>query len=275
MKQFILPQAPDAFGRVDITGEKFHYLAHVRRLGIGERIQGRDRGGHPYDLVVEQIDNDRLRLRVVGLRENRTLTASRAEEAESGPSEPAITLAVGLPKGRIFDQVVRQATEGGVARITPLLTEHTIAQAPTARRESKFDRWQRIAEEAAQQSGTSTLPTIDPPVPLKDLLSDVGTAAIVAFHEQPIASPKLRQLLARRPKELLLLVGPEGGLSDAEIDLVRETGAVICNLGPNVLRVETAAVYAVATVRALLRLSEIERRPAGDNRCPNRQYPAG
>ncbi len=250
MRQFVLPQPPGETGRLILSGADFHYLARVRRLRAGDTFAGRDRSGTVYDVSVTRVYHDHLEIQA---RPPAGRGAGRAQAAPEESLTRRLVLAVGLPKGRLFDQIVRQSTEVGVSCIIPLTTEHTVVQVFQERVTAKVERWQRIAEEAVQQCGAARVPEIVAPSTVTGVVERFSGAGLVAFHQEPVASEPLPRYLGGAQRELVLLIGPEGGFSDGEITYLQQNGAVIAHLGSLVLRVETAVVYAVATVNTILR----------------------
>lgn len=245
MRQFLLSDPPGPHGRVTVRGDDFHYLAHVRRVRSGDTLDGRDRSGRRYRLTVVEVGLDQIVM-------DAAAGATSGEAAADGL--PDLSVAVGLPKGRLFDQVVRQATEVGARTIIPLITERTVASIPKDRVPDRLARWTRIADEAVQQSGAAVIPDIHPPTPLADVIREPTDTARVVFHQEPVASPPLTRYLGEARSPIVLFIGPEGGFSDQEILGLQRTGATIAYLGRHVLRVETAVVYAVAAVSTILRI---------------------
>jgi 16S rRNA (uracil1498-N3)-methyltransferase len=159
----------------------------------------------------------------------------------------AITLIQAVPRGDRMDLVLQKTTELGVARIVPVLTSRSVARPPADRAR----RWQTIAAEAARQSGRADVPSVGAPLPLAEALPLAAPCARrFALWEEERERP-LRRALGDAPgPTLALLVGPEGGLAPAEVEQARAAGFVTVGLGPRILRVETAAIVAVALVQA-------------------------
>jgi 16S rRNA (uracil1498-N3)-methyltransferase len=162
-----------------------------------------------------------------------------------------ITLLQCLPKGRKIDLIVRQATEAGVSRIVLVVSEHCIVRPEEG--DGRRERLLAIAREAVQQSGAARLPGIDGPRSLASVAQagqDWGTALF--FHEKPRGNMSLHALLAGGPSRVTALIGPEGGLSDGEALLLEAAGFKPVHLGSRVLRVETAATYALGAMTTIL-----------------------
>lgn len=156
-------------------------------------------------------------------------------------------LAVAVLKGEKLEWVVQKATELGAARLSFLRTERTVVEAGAERWQRRRERYERIAREAAEQSGRVRVPEIGDPEPLAQAL---GGGAEVRCILAPESTRPLLGVLDRQPSGVLLLVGPEGGFTEAELSLAQEAGAARVGLGKRTLRAETAAVAAAALVAA-------------------------
>jgi 16S rRNA (uracil1498-N3)-methyltransferase len=244
MKQFVLPADYAGGDELIVTGRDFHYLRRVRRLSEGDTLAGRGRDGCAYRLTVLDLGADRMRLRV---------------EDAPGPANAAglrVILYQCLPKGRVLDQIVRQTVEAGVTRIVPVASVHAVKRVDSAERGAKqLQRWRRIAEEAVQQSGRSTMPEVEAVTEFSHIpaIDDEAGQVGLAFHEKALADHRVGGYLNAGSREAVLVVGPEGGLSDEEVSLLDRRGFHRVSLGPQVLRTETAALYAVAAVQSIYR----------------------
>ena len=167
-------------------------------------------------------------------------------------TEYEISLYQALPKGRKMELIVRQATELGVRRIVPVLSEHSLVKITKAEADSKRQRWQRIAREALQQSGAARLPQIEQPIGLTELLERNDPGRVLFFHQVRLAAGSLHECLAEVPVRLSLLIGPEGGFSEGEVESLVGSGFTPVYLGDTVLRSETAALAALAAVKMIL-----------------------
>jgi 16S rRNA (uracil1498-N3)-methyltransferase len=250
LRVFVLPGEPPAEGRtVELRGRDFHYLVRVLRLAPGERFPARDARGGLRTCRVASVGTDFVRLE---------LEPPEPEEA----SGPEVALIQALPKGRKMDQIVRQATEAGVAEIHPVFSRFSLSRlAEPGDRERRVERWRRIAREATQQSGGSRVPLVGEPQALEQALgreAHEGELRLV-FHQERQGAGSLHAALACSPRRVTLLVGPEGGLSAEELSLARARGFQPITIGRRVWRTETAALYAAAVVQCLLEEREAWR----------------
>jgi 16S rRNA (uracil1498-N3)-methyltransferase len=240
---FVPPQAlSDA--RVMLTGDAHRHLARVLRARAGDTLTLFDGAGTEVDARIVRVDARQTEL-AAGVR--RTVP--------DGTRAVAITLLVAVPRGERMDLLVQKTTELGVGRIVPIVTGRSVSRpaAGTVRR----PRWEKIAQEAARQCGRADVPRIDDPLPLADAISapDLPGRRLALWEAERGRS--LRGVLAdgsaapgRAAPATALLVGPEGGFAPEEVALAQAAGFVPVGLGPRILRVETAAIVAVALVQA-------------------------
>jgi 16S rRNA (uracil1498-N3)-methyltransferase len=236
MRQLLLPGALAAGRQVELAGEDYHYLSRVLRKVPGDRLTAIDEVGRRWSVAVIADDGSRLTLLV---------------ETEVAPADrfPRVTLYQAIPKGRKLDDVVRQLVQFGVHRICPLVTERTIVRPDEG--SGRVERWRRIAREAVQQSGAGTPAEVLPPRDIGELRAQPGALSLV-LHTEPLAQTSLHGYLGRIPDEVELVVGPEGGFAGTEISRLREAGFEPLWLGPQVLRSESAALFAAAAIRLLI-----------------------
>jgi 16S rRNA (uracil1498-N3)-methyltransferase len=228
-----------ASGALVVTGEKARYLASVLRLAASAHVTVFD-AGHEATAEIVSARADRVEL-VVG------------EVRAANASERSVTLVYALSKGDKVDAVVRDATELGATAIVLAETERSVVRVDGERAAKNTERWRRIAEEAARQSGRANVPDVDGPVAFEDALACVQDAH--KFLLTPAAPERLGALLsgAAGAEGVAFAVGPEGGFSEHEIELARTHGFRAASLGGATLRTETVPA---AVLGALLVLSE-------------------
>jgi len=246
MKQFLLPCNPDANGGVALEGKNAHYLHTVRRLGVNDTILCKTPDGQSCTFTIIAIEPAAHGLCM-------KLKTDQPPHESSAPEKPIVHLVQCLPKGAKMDLIVRQAMEAGASSLTPIMSDHAvpdIADKATA----KVERWQRIAREAFQQSAAQTLITINPPCSLDALVQQFTPSPhgiILYCHEKMLAQGTLHQYLGDHPEHVTIIIGPEGGLSRREVDLLDKNGCKPLYLGPHVLRTETAALFCLAAIRII------------------------
>jgi 16S rRNA (uracil1498-N3)-methyltransferase len=239
--------APDEKSAI-LGAEETRHLRDVLRLHSGDEIYVFDGASREFHCAVETIAKDSTKLRVI---------------AEVEPTRPEstlhLTLAIALLKGEKFDLVIQKATELGVKRIVPLATERAdvrLRDSDDANR--RATRWRRIAREAAKQSGRALVPEVAAPLIFDSLLmmsavseaDDSTNVARLMFSEREGRSlDEATNSLRGQPREIIALVGPEGGWTDGEIGLAREAGWEIVTLGGRTLRAETAAIVVITLLQ--------------------------
>lgn len=218
-----------------IMGEDARHIALSLRCKIGEKLTLCDGQGMDYDCHITGISPNMVELEV----------------ASSAPSrgEPpvAITLYQALPKGDKLEWIVQKAVELGVAAIQPVLTQRCIVRPNLSAMYKKQERLQKIALEAAKQSGRGIIPQIGALLSWEEALAQIAQVELVLFAWEEACRP-LGPLLASRPQNIALLVGSEGGFSAKEAEDAQNLGAIPCTLGPRILRCETAPLYALSAI---------------------------
>ena len=232
---------------LSLTPEQHHYLCRVLRLGAGDRFIAMDGQGHWW---LAELGAD----------------TSQAQVLEQLPIQHelpiAVVLLVAMPKGNGMDDIVRQATELGVAAIVPILSDRTLLQ-PSPQ---KLDRWRRIAQEAAEQSERQMIPELFEPHPWSQALARWHQANADAYLCEARGNylPLLNVLQSRRhPAQLptlpdsaiVIATGPEGGWTESEIAAAIAAGYTPVSLGRRVLRAVTAPLVALALIAASLESS--------------------
>ena len=254
MKQFVLNKPPDNNGIIQLDGKDFHYLVRVRRLAAGEYFSAILPSGKEAQIKIISINKDVLKGEV------QIFSHGEHRGTESTERIPPLILFQALPKGDKMDLIVRQAAETGIAEIVPFISEFSVAKKSAGT--AKFSRWERIIKEARQQSGSKTATIIHQPLTIKELLEywkNLTGAIGLLFHHQVLEQISLHGYLnsmlaqqAKTAKSAVLVIGPEGGFSDAETVLFMENGFKPFTIGETVLRTETAALYCAAAVRIIL-----------------------
>ncbi|MCU0641690.1 MAG: 16S rRNA (uracil(1498)-N(3))-methyltransferase [Candidatus Margulisbacteria bacterium] len=218
----------------NLTGADAHYVRSVLRLKAGDELELLDGSGEIFKARIERADKEKVYCQV--------------ESSYRPDSEPKIkiTLAQALPKGQKMDFVVEKAVELGVHRIIPVTTERTIAKGV------KLDRWRKLAKEAAEQSGRAIVPEVSPLTDLAGVLKlkNDQTVALLPWeleNEKSLKSALSVDLIARGV-EMLVLIGPEGGFTQPEVEQARSHGWQTVSLGKRILRTETAGLAVLANI---------------------------
>ena len=184
------------------------------------------------------------------------LRLRKLHEAETLPLRCKIVLAQAIPKGKKMDLIVQKAVEIGAAEIAPIISDRTVVHLDSESASQKQTKWQQIAIEAAKQCGQNWLPRVQAPKKLAAFFSAsdqpfdlrlIGSLQPDAQHLKKILETYSREH-GDRPRNVLMLVGPEGDFTPAELALARQHGCQPITLGPIILRVETAAIYCLSVL---------------------------
>ncbi len=241
MKQLILPNEYMGEELYSLPSSDSHYLIKVQRKEIGFNLNLLDRKGTKYCGTIVDIQNDIciLKLAIVeqDIKEKRK-----------------IYLFQSIPKGKKIDLMIRQAVEIGVDKIFPIMADHSVPQFKTDQEKSKKrERWQKIVKEASQQSGTDRLTTIENLTTMDKALESVRERYTgLFFHQVPLENKKMHNTLSEPEDTIIIVIGPEGGISHREVELLKNYGFTATLLGDNILRAETATTFALGAVKMML-----------------------
>ncbi|WNW12288.1 16S rRNA (uracil(1498)-N(3))-methyltransferase [Pseudomonas sp. DTU_2021_1001937_2_SI_NGA_ILE_001] len=226
--------APLSLGEHTLPEAQAHYIGRVLRMSEGQALQLFDGSGQEYRGTLLEVGKKQVRVQL--------------DEALAGqPESPLrIHLGQGLSRGERMDWAIQKATELGVAQITPIISERCEVRLKDERAEKRQAHWQQIAVSACEQCGRSVVPVIHPPLPLSEWLQRTEADLKLVLH--PVAEALSSH---PAPQRLAFLIGPEGGLSDAEVEQAKAAGYHAARLGPRVLRTETAPVVALSVAQHL------------------------
>jgi 16S rRNA (uracil1498-N3)-methyltransferase len=219
-----------------------HHARDVLRLKPGDRAVVFNGRGREITGEIVELTKREVRLR-------------KLQQNETAPLRVRITLGQAIPKGKNMELIVQKAVEIGAAEVAPLISQRTIIDLDQKEGEQKRQKWQQIAIEAAKQCGQNWLPQIQTPRKLKDFFAQqsandirlIGSLQPDALHLKNILS-EYRERHGDRPQSVLMMIGPEGDFTPAELALAKTNGCVPITLGPIILRVETAAIYCLSVL---------------------------
>lgn len=239
MQRYFVDHITD--NRFYISKEDRHHIVKVMRLKEGDKIICAT-GGRAALCLIEEITDDGVVAEVVKWEE------------ESVELPVKVAIASGLPKGDKLEWIIQKGTELGAYTFIPFAASRSVVKWDEKKAAKKVERWSKIAKEAAEQSHRQSLPEVISPVSLKQLieLSKSYDYKLIAFEEDAKQgeSSTLHCTLhsIQKGQSLLFVFGPEGGLTEEEVLLLKENGFQSCGLGPRILRTETAPLYALSAV---------------------------
>lgn len=222
-----------------LSCEDAHHAVSVLRIAPGEEIEVVDEGGAVWRAHVAEAATGFVSARGF----------SPLEVPSPGPD---VVLVQGVAKGEKMDDIVRHAVEIGAREVVPFVAERSIVRLDAAKRAARGERWRRIAKSAAEQAHLTSVPVVHDPVEASGAVAAVADCdrVVVLWEDADTSSPGLAEALTglrgHDGARVALVVGPEGGLSEAEVAAFTDAGAVTATLGPNVLRTQTAALVALA-----------------------------
>jgi 16S rRNA (uracil1498-N3)-methyltransferase len=256
MRVFMLPPHYNGESTIEIRGKDFHYLVNVLRLKEGCSVTTRDSNGVFFELTITSISQHSL-LAYSVKKEDSYSSSTDTLSAYRGYF-PEIHLFQGLPKGKKMENVIRQCTEIGITSITPLISTYCVADI-SKKEESKISRYQSIVKEALQQSSSPVMTKISPSVDIKNLMEHIEYPhRLLVLHQIPEENPaslfSIVTTLIREDEKapISVVIGPEGGFSEKEVDSLLEQGAKRVFLNTNILRTETAAIVSVSIIQQFI-----------------------
>lgn len=217
--------------------EQLHHLKDVLRLKVGHTVSVSDGKGNDYAGVITGVSKKQAEIKV--------------QKVKSATKKSVkLTVACAIPKGSRLDEVIDFLTQLGVERIIPMQTERVVVKLDNAGRESRLKRWQKVARSAAQQSQRSSIPTIESVTDFVDVISGVRNYDLKLIPHLTGERKLLREVMAEtRPKNIIVLIGPEGDFAPEEVALALDNGFVAVSLGDTILRVAAAAIAVAAYIR--------------------------
>ena len=223
-----------------LNDSESHHLTHVLRARAGERVVGLDGAGHEFLCEIASLGRGEAQLKVL--------------QRQSVPALPfQITLLQAVMRAKTMDLIIQKATELGAYRIVPILSERSVSQIEEDATAAKLEKWRTTAIESIKQCGSHWLPRFEAPQTPQKVLgtNERYDLPLIASLQPGARHPRdyfrtFAAEQARQPKSVCVWVGPEGDFTPAEINAVRQAGALPITLGPLILRSETAAIYCLS-----------------------------
>ncbi len=238
MHRFFVPQLYSE--EMFIEGVDARHISKVLRMQPKDRLQIVSDDGVSAVAEITAIASERVSVRCL------------EKLAESHEPRVRLVLAQGLAKGEKMDFIIQKAVEMGAYSVIPVAMEHSVVRLDGAKVAKKVERWQKIAESAAKQSKRDIIPQVQQVQSMAEMLANYDcTTKIIAYECEDRLSLKAALKAAEAAggiKDLLLIIGPEGGISEGELELARQAGAVPVSLGRRILRAETAGLVAISAI---------------------------
>ena len=223
-----------------MEGDDVNHIKNVLRFQVGDELMVYDEEGKGYQTIIQKFSEKTMELKILSF------------STASSETTIAVDLYQGLPKADKMEWIIQKATELGVKKIVPVVTERVIVKLDDKNEAKKLERWKKIAKEAAGQSGRQVVPTIENARNLKNSIENLSKYDIVVVPYECEKEHSLRQVLQNLDfdvKSVAVVIGPEGGFSPADIALLQTLSNVkLVSLGPRILRTETAGMVTLAMV---------------------------
>lgn len=235
ISRFFCPDLTESDKPFFLPDAAHRHAVQVLRLKKGARISVFDGRGLEYEATLENVAK----------RESTVVLGEKIENQHESPLN--ITLLQGISRGERMDYALQKAVELGVNKIIPVITERCNVQLSNGRAEKRLAHWRGVMVSACEQSGRSVLPELSDVMSLDDVMLNNKMSNCLVLD--PLARQGFSSL--EKVQDVALLIGPEGGLSEQEIERVTEQGYQAVNFGPRILRTETATVAAIAVMQTL------------------------
>ncbi len=248
-RYFISEKKQELNTTLTINGEDVHHISRVIRMQPGDKIRCCTSDGYEALCEIAEITNDLVSCHIIEwLSVNHELPVR-------------ISIASGLPKGDKLEWIIQKGTELGAYSFIPFNAARSIVKLDDKKAGKKIERWQKIAKEAAEQSYRNIVPHVFKPKSFTELLGEAKLydVKIVAYEEAAKAGEKKNLAKAfeqlKEGESMIVVFGPEGGLTEDEIKKLEDEGFIICSFGPRILRTETAPLYLLSAVSYYFELS--------------------
>lgn len=233
MSKFFVKENQINNDKIHILGEDVNHIANVLRMKKEDEVQiCNQETGENYITKIISFSKDEIECEIV------------KKIIETVESNVDITLFQGIPKFDKMELIIQKNTEVGVKKIVPVLMERTVVKLDEKTANKKIERWQKIAEVAAKQSMRDIIPEIENIIKLQDITKQDYDVVLVAYEneEKNMLKQELKKLQGKDRYKIAIVIGPEGGISEKEIEILKNMGASFVSLGKRILRTETAGI---------------------------------
>lgn len=247
MYQFFVDDAQIGKEFITIIGSDVNHIKYVLRMKPGEKIRVSNQKGQDYFCSIIELGDDFVQADILD------------SEAANTELSSKIYLFQALPKGDRMETVIQKAVELGVHEIIPVAMKYCVVKLDAKKAENKRKRWQAIAESAAKQSKRSLIPVVHEVMSFKEALSyakECKVNLVPYENERGMEATKEAVLELKKDDTISVMIGPEGGFSEEEIELVKEENMKIISLGKRILRTDTAAIATLSMLMLQLEMLE-------------------
>lgn len=235
MQKLFIDFEPD--GKVILNEEQSRHISKSLRMKTGDMLTLSCGNGKDYGCIIDTIDGKSVTLSVC------------YEQANNCEPTVKVKLYQGVPKGDKLEDIIQKCTELGITEIQPVLTHRSVSRPDSKSAKKKQARYQKIALEAAQQSGRGIIPTIGEMTDLKTAVSKDNSQLKILFYEG--GGAPLKEIISKDIETVSIYIGPEGGFEESEVELIKENGGTVATLGKRILRTQTAPVAALTAIMLL------------------------
>ena len=241
MRHFYVDPAAVTKPLVILKGSEAHHIKNVLRLKPHDRIKLIDGTGNEYEAVIKTLDAEKVEIEI------------RHEFQLPVTAGARILVAQAFLKEKKMDDLVRKLSELGIAGWIPFFSHRSVPKPDKNRLVGRTDRWKRIAAEAVKQCRRKDMLQIYEPTGFKEVLdlSQTCDLKIVFWENETVALSRQFGSKDRAPEKIMLMIGPEGGFSEQEVEIARQAGFAVAGLGPRILRAETATLAACTLIQFL------------------------
>lgn len=223
--------------KISLDEEQSRHIAKSLRMRVGDMLTVCDGAGSDYGCMIEEITKDTV-----------TLCVCCKQASDTEPSL-RVSLYQGVPKSDKMEDIIQKCVELGIYEITPVLTKRSVSRPDEKQAKKKQARYNKIALEAAQQSGRGIVPSVNEMVSFKNAVAQCDADLKIIFYEG--GGESLKALLTQDVKTVAMFIGPEGGFEKDEVEAVIAAGGVNATLGKRILRTQTAPVAALSAMMML------------------------
>lgn len=235
MQKLFVDFVPD--GKITLDEEQSRHIAKSLRMRVGDMLTLTCGNGNDYGCIIDEINAGQVILSVC------------YQQANNSEPNVKVTLLQGMPKGDKMEDIIQKCTELGISAIKPVLTHRAVSRPDEKAARKKQVRYQKIALEAAQQSGRGIVPEIHEMQSLKKAIETDTSKLKILFYEG--GGEPLTNLIHQDISSVSIYIGPEGGFEQTEVEMIKANGGVVATLGSRILRTQTAPVAALTAIMLL------------------------